>query len=516
MSSEHPSTPSTEAPTPTEVLERNDANAKRIENVNHLASLAYKIAIAIGAIVVFSYLFSIKFFPSALAPGEVILFVFIALAFSFIYGILWIYGTFSALWLLQLVSYIRGKCRFRRRKLSPFPPLRYIQEIAALPTSRWWPRLRWIPRKIRQFRKGATRNSRTPLNKLPSPLRGVFPVSFSLVVYIVMLSLVLVKGLMVFTLLLIGCFLAGFFTLLMLIAVTSSEQPDADTRQSRRSIVWWQYAFFFFLPLAFVLFYSGPMTLPQMAFNAMGIRSSNVSIEVAEAELGAIERATEFIGRPILDCRRTAEGRLLLHGADVLWTGIGAISLVSFSLRGPDRSTIFGTEQVVRKKTSLRFDSVSSRVITSSPAMDICFDLTHDLGFESHGEELSADIQERLHDVVLTVRGAGVPRSMLVLVQGVGQNVLLPYDKDGNKYLQQAQLRARVVANAIRKVMNDDNIKIVSEAGFSAEAERDRVVAGPCTSDVRTSSFDWKRCDTPNFQVELHVKYATAHMDEPR
>lgn len=207
---------------------------------------------------------------------------------------------------------------------------------------------------------------------------------------------------------------------------------------------------------------------------------------------------------------------MLLHGADVLWTGIGAISLVSFSLRGPDRSTIFGTEQVVRKKTSLRFDSVSSRVITSSPAMDICFDLTHDLGFESHGEELSADIQERLHDVVLTVRGAGVPRSMLVLVQGVGQNVLLPYDKDGNKYLQQAQLRARVVANAIRKVMNDDNIKIVSEAGFIAEAERDRVVAGPCTSDVRTSSFDWKRCDTPNFQVELHVKYATAHMDEPR
>lgn len=145
MSSEHPSTPSTEAPTPTEVLERNDANAKRIENVNHLASLAYKIAIAIGAVVVFSYLFSIKFFPSALAPGEVILFVFIALAFSFIYGILWIYGTFSALWLLQLVSYIRGKCRFRRRKLSPFPPLRYLQEIAALPTSRWWPRLRWIP-----------------------------------------------------------------------------------------------------------------------------------------------------------------------------------------------------------------------------------------------------------------------------------------------------------------------------------------------------------------------------------
>lgn len=253
MSSGNQSSPSTEAPTPAGVPERNDANAARLENVNHLASLAYKIALAIGAIVVFSYLFSIQFFPSALAPGEVILFVFIALAFSFIYGILWIYGTFSALWLLPLVSYIRGKCRFRRRKLSPFPPWRYIQEIAALPTSRWWPCFRWIPRKIRQFRKAATRNSRTPLNKLPSPLRGVFPVSFSLVVFIVMLSLVLVKGLMVFTLLLIGCFLAGFFTLLMLIAVTSSEQPDAVTPQSRRSIVWWQYAFFFFyhLPLCF-------------------------------------------------------------------------------------------------------------------------------------------------------------------------------------------------------------------------------------------------------------------------
>jgi hypothetical protein len=514
MSSGNPSAPSTEAPSPTEVPERNDS--KRIENVNHLASLAYKMALAIGVIVVFSYLFSIKFFPPTLAAGEVILFVFIALAFSFIYGLFWIYGTFSALWLLQVAIWLRHKCRFTRKKLSSFYPLRYIQEIAALPTSRWWGRLRWIPRKIRQFRKAVTRKCRTPLNKLPSPLRGVFPVVFSLVVFIVMLRLVLLKGLMVFTLLWIGFFLAGIFTLLMLIAVTSGEQPDAVARTSIRPIFWWQYAFFFFLPLAFVLFYSGPMTLPQMAFNAMGIRSPNVSIEVAEAELGAVERASEFIGRPILDCRGTTDGRLLLHGADVLWTGIGATSLVSFSLRGPDRSTFFGTEQVVRRKTSLRFDSASLRVITSSPARDICFDLTHDLGFESRGEELSADILARLHDVVLTVRGAGVPRSILVLVQGLGQNVVPPKDTDGNKYLQQAQLRARVVENAIRKVMNDEHIKIVSEARLNAEAEHVRLLAWPCIADVRMSSSDWKRCDIPIFNVELHVKYATAHMDELR
>lgn len=258
------------------------------------------------------------------------------------------------------------------------------------------------------------------------------------------------------------------------------------------------------------------MTLPQMAFNAMGIRSPNVSIEVAEAELGAVERASELIGRPILDCRRTVAGRLLLHGADVLWTGIGTTSLVSFSLRGPDRSTIFGTEHVVRRETSLRFESASLRVITSRPAIDMCFDLTHELGLASRGGELNAHMLERLHDAVLTVRGAGVPRSMLVLVQGVGKDVVLPKDKDGNNYVQQARLRARVIANAIRQIMPDDNIKIVSEGRWNAEAEHVPLLAGPCIADIRMHSSDWKRCDMPIFNVELHVKYATAHVDELR
>lgn len=516
MSSANQSSPSTEAPTPVEVPERNDANAARLENVNHLASLAYKIALAIGAIVVFSYLFSIQFFPSALAPGELTLFVFIALAFSFIYGLFWMYGTFSAFWVLQLAIWLRQKCRFRRKKLSSFPPWRYIQEIAALPTSRWRPRLRWIPKRIRQFRKDVTRNSMSPLDNIPGPLRGAFPVFFSIIVFIVMLMLVIVKGLMVFTLLLMGFFLAGLFTLWMLIAVKSGCPPDAVARSSLRPVVWWQYPFFFFLPLAIVLLYSGPTRLSQLAFEAMGIRSPNVSIEVAETELGAVERASELIGRPILDCRRAAAGRLLLHGADVLWTGIGTSSLVSFSLRGPDRSTIFGTEHVVRRETSLRFDSASLRVITSSPAIDMCFDLTHDLGLASRGDELNADILERLHDAVLTVRGAGVPRSILVLVQGVGKDVVLPKDKGGNKFVQQAQLRARVIANAIRKIMPDDNIKIVSEGRLNTEAEHVPLLAGPCIENVRMHSSEWKRCDMPIFNVELHVKYATAHVDEHR
>ena len=518
MSSGNQSSPPTEAPTPVEVPQRNDANAARLENVNHLASLAYKIALAIGAIVVFSYLFSIQFFPASLAPGEVVLFVFIALAFSFIYGLFWMYGTFSVLWVLQLAIWLMPKCRFRRKKLSSFRPWRYMQEIAALPTSRWWPGLRWIPTRIRQFRKAATRSSSSPLNNIPGPLRGAFPSLFSITVFIVMLSLVLVKGLMVFTLLWIGFFLAGLFTLSMLIAVKSGWPAGAVARGSLRPIVWWQYAFFFFLPLAIVLFYAGPTRLSQLAFEAMGIRSPNVSIEVAEAELGAVERASELIGRPILDCRRTAAGRLLLHGADVLWTGIGTTSLVSFSLRGPDRSTIFGTEHVVRRETSLRFESASLRVITSRPAIDMCFDLTHELGLASRGDELNAHMLERLHDAVLTVRGAGVPRSMLVLVlvQGVGKDVVLPKDKDGNKYVQQAHLRARVIANAIRQIMHDDNIKIVSEGRLNTEAEHVPLLAGPCIADVRMDSSEWKRCDMPIFNVELHVKYATAHVDELR
>lgn len=273
MLSENPSSTPTETSTPVEVPQRNEDNTVRLENVNHLASLAYKIALAIGTIVVFSYLFSIHFFPSALAPGEVILFVFIALAFSVIYGVFWMYGTVSALWVLQLAIWLWQKSRFRRKKLSAFRPWRYIQEIAALPTSRWWPRLRWNARML-----------------------------------------------------------------------------------------------------------------------------------------------------------------------------------------------------------------------------------------------------ERLHDAVLTVRGAGVPRSMLVLVLvlGGGQNAAAPDDKDGHQLVQQAQLRARGVANAIRQLLPDDNIKIVPEGRLHAENQAVRRLAGPCTADVRMPSSDWQRCEMPIFNVALHVKYAAARVDELR
>ncbi len=48
------------------------------------STFAYWITAAVGALTTFAYLWTISFFPSGMTPGEVLYFLFIALAFAIV------------------------------------------------------------------------------------------------------------------------------------------------------------------------------------------------------------------------------------------------------------------------------------------------------------------------------------------------------------------------------------------------------------------------------------------------
>ncbi|MDZ7921697.1 hypothetical protein [Rhodoferax sp.] len=68
-------------------IKMNDLKGKT-EAPNGIATLTHKVAIALGVIVTLIYIIRISYFRTGLMPGEVIFFVFIALAFRLVSAIL--------------------------------------------------------------------------------------------------------------------------------------------------------------------------------------------------------------------------------------------------------------------------------------------------------------------------------------------------------------------------------------------------------------------------------------------
>ena len=133
-----------------------------------------------------------------------------------------------------------------------------------------------------------------------------------------------------------------------------------------------------------------------------------------ERELGEIERVTEVVGRPILDCRRGAGGSLLVHHADVLWTSVGGVSLVTFSVRTKPEAGIFSPEPTILRVATLRLDAATMRIIKSRPALNPCFDLSNDLLFKTASAQLLPTAQARLQALASAILAAGAPSDMPV------------------------------------------------------------------------------------------------------
>lgn len=156
---------------------------EKTEAWNGIATLTYKVAIALGAIVTLIYMFRISYFPTGLTPGEVIFFVFIALAFGFVSAILLVYGTFSALWLSQFLTH--GTRLFVFRNWKPrSSKAGWLHKLKELFQEKEYLRSSAVVSRLIKFRLGATRAAKKDVRLLPKEadhflLRPKFHLCFS-------------------------------------------------------------------------------------------------------------------------------------------------------------------------------------------------------------------------------------------------------------------------------------------------------------------------------------------------
>ena len=437
-----------------------DLLSKKIAILDLVTTLTYKLAVAVGAIVTLTYLFDIQFFPSSLTPGEVVFFIFVALTFGFLYCIFLLFGGMSAVWLLQLLS--------------------------------------WLERRV--CRSHASHGQAT-LFVVPAGLRGAGYFLLSLFFFLLSLLYAFAGAQPTLFLLIMIFFCAGFLALFLGTAGTQAGITGAGAQpKPQRTLA--QLAAVFVAPLVLVLFFGPFMKMVHMAFHLLGVRITDVSIEVPETELGEIERVTEVVGRPILDCRRGAAGRLLVHHADVLWTGVGGVSLVTFSVRTKPETGIFSPEPIILKVATLRLDAATMRIIKSRPALNPCFDLSNDLLFKTASEQLLPTAQPRLQALASAILASGTPSESLVRGHSDARPFAGSMAGKGVDNQRLSELRAEAIVNVLRATLEGKNLTFTSEG---AGAREPRV---KCPVEAITTSYEREQCTALNRRVEVRVLYA--------
>ncbi|QCP55136.1 OmpA family protein [Trinickia violacea] len=489
---------------PNEPADRIESHGKRIENLNNLASLAYKVAITAGTTVTFCYLFRIGFFPTGLTPGEVVFFVFVALAFGFLYVAFLLYGTLAWVWIVQTLGWAFRQCRFRDHiPASKWPNLRSRvkdQKRSGEPKRRCW-----IYAPVRAFRKRATRFANSKNTNLRA-FRGAWFFCASAIVFAVtlltILSLPSTAGARQAIQLAYTFLLAGFICLILVSAPSDSFNATAQSGMPPQSPMLLRWILVLTVPLVVVVALGWPMPLVYMVFERLGIRILNVSIEVPESELGALVRVADVIGRPLVDCHRTTDARLIVHGADVLWTGIGTTSLVSFSVFAPLNGGLLGPDPQVLKQALLRFDTSSLRIIKTRPPLNPCFDLPNDMLFETGEYELTPAAKGQLQTVATAILAAGNPER--IVVRGHSDSRKITGQATGNIGDNQrlSELRANAVAEALKQLIKIPKLTVISEGAGSREPK------AKCPTDSAGTRYEIEQCNAPNRRVEVKVTYS--------
>ena len=390
-----------------------------------------------------------------MTPGEVVFFGFVALTFGILYCLLLFYGAVSSIWFIKVFSWLAQLIRWL------------------------WPGSSLVP------------------YTLPALINGLeyFLVSVFICVFAVYISYIQDDAAV--AMLLLTFFTAGFISILL---ATVGRHAPATGGVSTIPL-WRRIIAAATVPLMIVLIIGPAMKMVHMVFEGLGVRNPNVSIEVPETELGEIERIAEVIGRPVLDCRRTPGGRLLVHNADVLWSSIGNVAMVSFSVRAAKEPGYFSADPKILKQAILRLDATSMRIIKTLPRMDPCFDVSSDMLFETGNETLSPVAEASLHSVADAILASGKPGRIIVR----GHSDARPLSRSitgkvvDNQHL--SELRAEEVAKVLKSLLKVPAAVIVPEGVGRREPKV------KCVEMPGMTQYERERCHAPNRRVEIRVHY---------
>ncbi|MGG1947000.1 OmpA family protein [Trinickia sp. NRRL B-1857] len=462
---------------------------ERSETLNTMASLVYKVAAAIGAGIVFIYLFEIGFFPTGLTAAEVVFFIFVALGFGLVYPILLGFGAGAAIWLFQLMVWLRDCQVFpRRRGTAGWTGGR----IPGNRVARWMHRVR--------FR--STRFARRGFHPRYAELRGRAYTLISLPLCAVFASLTILVGPGSVKRLMIGLFVGG------LVALTLSD--SGRRKRSGRSAKnrywtspWSRLLLALVLPLALLGSLHSGMEIVHLVFQQLGIRILNVSVEVPASELDSMERISDALNRPLLDCHRSGkEDRLLIHHANVLWTGIGSVTDLSFEVGHPASAGWFAPDPKPSQQATLRLDTSSLRILDARPPLNPCFDLPNDMLFGTAEYDLTPEAQARLKALVSQIQDDGRVAKIVVRGHSDARRIDGKMARDVGDNQRLSERRAQAVADALGKLLAMPDVSIAAEGAGSREPKVN------CPVGLATTPYEAQQCNAPNRRVEIRVTYA--------
>ena len=457
---------------------------EKTEAWNGIATLTYKIGIAIGAIVTLMYMFQISYFPTGLTPGEVVFFVFVALAFGFVSALLLLYGTFSALWLSQLLTH--GVRLFRYRDWKPrSSKLGWLSKLQAVCQRKGHQRSFAAISRLIKIRLGATRAAKRDVRLLPKEADHFLLGLCSVFVFLLFLLGYMQTSNRGIEQMLEGAWIAGF-TWLFLNGISKK-----STNQNTNHIPWLAR---YLVPLVLFFVFGSPMQLTKKVFEYLGIRSTNVSIEVPDTEREIFESASETLGRPLLGCRKAAAGKMLVHGVDVLWGGIGEQTLISLTAT---KSAKPGGEKA---EVTLSLPTKDVKIIRTKPITNFCFSLPADMSFESGQFTLTKAAQEQLDGLASTIQSNGNPVKILVRGHSDPRPIVGKLAKAVGENQQLSELRAQAVADALQQKLATDKLIVQTEGAGSMEP------AASCSSTPTTSKSELEQCHRKNRRIEIHIQ----------
>lgn len=478
----------------TPVESRTDTTKKWVEAFNGIATLLYKIAAAAGAVITFLYLFSIDFFPQGLTPGEVVFFVFVALAFGILYFVLLLYGAYSSVWIVQLMTYAIRLARFRA---SP-PPAHVWPELRSKIAERrkhsriWQRSIGSAHGRFRMFRRWASRSASQDFQPLPEALRGPFVAAVSCFVFLIMALSAVLAAIAPMSELLIS-FLVGGFVLLALL--------PRDTKNQLALPTWLRWLLATTLPLVIVVVFAKPTPLLHIVFQGLGIRVTQATIEIPDSEAATFERISELIERPIIDCRKASEGRLLVHGVDVLWNGIGNQVLLAFTVPARADRGLFEREKPPLKQATIRLDASQVLILRTMPPINPCFDLPADMLFETASFNLTDEARHRLDQLVAATKSLGTPSDLLVRGHSDPRPISNELARSLGDNQRLSERRANTVAQLLQDKFSLANEKVRSEGVGSREPK----VKCPMLNTM--TRYESEQCNRPNRRVEIRVKF---------
>jgi len=451
------------------------------EALTSVTTVGYRIAAGIGALATFAYLRLIKFFPSGMTPGEVLFFLFIAFAFAITYLLMIGYGAFSTLWFVNAITSLRNLASYDDAALvSRLFNDHVTQDMRRSRFYGRWQSLRMLATRARIDNHYAT----------PAAAQGWYMGLCSLFVFVYIVVSAVSFNSVPFTELVIAITAAGFVALIFALVRSESAAPVVN----RTKFIGLALA-----PAIILVFYAGRPLL-NVVFEGLGIYVPNASIELPVSEIGVVERASDHIGRPLVDCRRPSPTMILVHGADVLWTGIGDQTVIRFSAIDAKPKPLFAPDPDVRK-VQLKFDTKSLRIVKTEPRIDPCFTLSSDLLFKSDETTLTTEGARSLSDLAEAVKRFGQPAKIVVRSHSDARLNIGTVGKGAIDDDLLSQQRAAAVANNFRSLFNNKAIRISSE-GVGNHEIRNR-----CEPDAKSSPYEIKMCNKANRRVEINVEY---------